>query len=211
MQNKNLGILGSILAIALLIGGVMLLSRAGQSQPQQPSPSEVQKEGAIPGNNIDGSYFTVGGINYYYGRQTMAATSSSVCVFPNPFGSATSSIVRFQSQISSSSATGIGIAALKFDLSTTTAAGGYGSSTPALIYGHSLAAGAKDSVQWQPTSSSTPSSSQILTINSGATADGSSPFVLGPSEKITYRIASGTPGTFSTYLVGTCNVLIQQF
>ena len=138
--------------------------------------------------------------------QLMTATSSSVCVINNPFGAATSTVDYFTASIASSSATGLGLGVHLFDLSTTTAAGGFGSSSPALIYAHSLADSATaDTVVWnkQVLASTTAVVGTVFT-DRGGTVNGVSPFFIKGAEKLTYRIATSSQNTFSTYFQGSC-------
>lgn len=204
-NNIVLVIVSALLGAGLLIGGFLLNGNG----------TKVPGLGSIGGDLAPNGYYTLNGVEHWSGTQGFMATSSSVCVFNNPFPNATSTIVSFSAGISSSSPTGTGISvgANQFDLSTTTAVGGYGSSTPALIYGHIVAAGTTgDFVSWtaQRFSSTTIPGNILFTDRGPAIPDGVSPFILNGTQKITYRIASGTPQTFSTYYIGKCNLTVRK-
>lgn len=203
-MNKNLSLaaVGLLAIIGVAFGGLAFFKQA-------PQP------GSIGGDLAPNGYYSLNGVQMWSGIQGFMATSSSVCVFANPFPNATSSLVSFSAVISSSSPTGTGISVgqNQFDLSTTTAVGGYGSSTPAFIYGHVVAAGATGDTVWFTTNrfASTTVAANTLFSDRGPTLDGSSPFILTGTQKLSYRIASGTPATFTTYYVGRCSATIQKF
>lgn len=151
-------------------------------------------------------YYSVGGVNRALERVAFSATSSVPAVIANPWGSLASSTI---DQVNCQGTNNLG-ATEKFDISTTTTAGGYGSSTPALVYAYSVASGAQFTIDWSGVSSSTPSSSQILAINSGGTANGNNPYVLAPSAFVTLRIGTSSPSTYGTYMTGFCNAQLTE-
>lgn len=148
------------------------------------------------------SYSVSAGVDEAYIEQSFTATSSIPCIIPNPFGAATTTITAFTAVITSGTANLTGL----FDLATSsaTALGGYGSSTPTLIQAHSVSGGAQDYMAWLPNAAST-TNSKIL---SPVSVDGASNLILGPSQNLVYRNATGTPGTFATYWTGTCSAII---
>lgn len=127
----------------------------------------------------------------------MAATSSVVCSIQNP-ASATSTLERFTALIN---ANGIGVAQT-VDIATSSTA--YATSTPALAYAASIGTG-EDHVVWTPGIAST-TNPNVLAYDSWAST-GESPFIIGPSEYLNMRIATGTPGTFSSYWTGNCTAV----
>lgn len=146
------------------------------------------------------AYYTVGGAQKAAnGGSLNSATSSSPIIVRNPwFGSASSSVDMYNINI----ATGV-TGANTYDVSTTTnCTGGNASSSPAFTLARSVASGGTDTLNWEPVSSSTPIG-RLLAINSGAGADGHTPYFLAPNECITMRVATGTPGTFTTFWTGT--------
>lgn len=162
--------------------------------------------GAVPNSTQDTPYYSFGGVERYTYRQLMTATSSGICVQKNPWN-ATSTLEGFDAYLASSSATGLGIANLLFDLSTTSTLGGYGSSSPAFIKAHVLVAGTLDQVTWSPMlfGSTTVLSNALFSDKGLGNASGTTPFFVKPGDYVTYRIASGTPGTFGTYFQGYCD------
>lgn len=156
-------------------------------------------------DQVDSPYYSIGGVRLYSSRQAMSATSTQVCTFNNPFR-ATSTVVRFSSVIT----TGI-LGTNKFTLSTTstTNLGSYGSSSPALVLEHSVAASAVDSMVWVPNyGTSTPGVLGIAYAGGDGTGAG---ILLGPNEALTYRFSTSTANTALTaYLAGSCSATIQQ-
>lgn len=150
-------------------------------------------------------YETRGGIDYADYQQTIAATSSVICIMPNPFGTATSTIVRHIVQVTSN-----GLAATQaIYTSTTTGTGGYGSSTPALIQNFITGAGEFTAV-WQPNSATSTNSGIPTDLLPGMTDTGLSRYILGPSEYLTDRVATATPRTLDTYYTGTCSTTVSK-
>lgn len=154
------------------------------------------------------AYYVRGGVDYADAQVAFTSTSSSPAIIRNPwFGTATSTIDVGLAQITS----GI-LGANTFDISTTTnCTGGNASSTPALVYGHSVATGAVDTVSWHPTSTTTKPALPYLADYTGVGADGSSPFILRSNECISLRIATSSPGTFAGgYWAGTLSFTFHK-
>lgn len=151
-------------------------------------------------------YENKGGVTYAYTNVSFSSTSSVPVIIPNPFGAATTSIDSVVCKIT----TGV-TGTNTFDLSTTTGTGGYGSSTPALIYGHSVATGAQDTFVWTPylTASTTLATGKLFSMDTGL-KDGTSPFFLAPSAFVTLRIATATPGTLATPYGGSCSAQFHK-
>lgn len=147
------------------------------------------------------SFWTAGGVDFAAVTESFTSTSSVPLVIDNPF-SATTSIDKIMCVV-----TGNGLGAQVFDISTTTAAGGYGSSTPALVYGVSIGANAQETFLWQPAGSST---TPWLTLAVPSNSNGKSPYILKPNEDVTVRIATSSPGTFSSYLSGSCALQVSK-
>ncbi len=150
------------------------------------------------------AYQTLGGIDFAFVENDLTATSSIPGIIANPFGStaATSSLVSCGMVVTSN---GIAVAQ-SFDVSTTTGTGGYGSSTPAIISG--FAAGAAQffmpcGFNSATTTSSTASNQYVpVGLLPGRTQSGASNYIIQGGEFLTGRIASSTPGTFSSYWTG---------
>lgn len=156
------------------------------------------------------TFYTLGGIDYAAVQMPMTATSSIPAIIPNPFGAATSTLVSCHVQVT---ANGIAVGQT-FDISTTTGAGGYGSSTPAILSGFSTGAGQFTA----PCNFNSATSTAAVTNPSGVkigllpgmTSTGVSNYIVGPSEYVTTRISSSTPGTFSSYWTGTFSAVFMK-
>ncbi len=158
------------------------------------------------------AYYTLGGVTKVYLQQNFTATSSVPVIFNNPFATSSNAVITASIDRVVCKVTGAILGSNTFDLSTTTGAGGYGSSSPALILGHSVASLAQDNVLWTPLATSTQSLPyRILTgsMYQGNSPDGSSPFFWRNNEALTYRIATGTPG--NSFYTGTCEVEATKF
>lgn len=194
-MNKNLVlvIVGAIVGVALFVGGTLL-----------PKPVTV---GAIPGNNIDGNYFTIGGVDYYHIKLPILATTTVLCRVPsNVFGAATSTLVA----ASLNPGTGTNpLGAITFDLSTTSSSIGHSTSSPALARGFSIAAAPAIPFIW---SLATTTNTQTIGVAVGANGfdGGSSNVFIRPGEGLTFRVATGTPGTYTSFLSGTCEVTLRK-
>lgn len=179
--------------IILLIGAVAVIGVGlGLSASNAPKPNF----GAIAGPDIPYPYLNVNGNLTYYSSTQLIATSSIVCRIQNP-AAATTTLQNFALNISASGLT----AAQQFDLSTTTASEGYGSSTPAFIASGSIQSTANGPtyVAYQPMATST--GGPLIRV----TGDGSSPFIIKPNEYLTVRIGTSTPRSFASYLTGSCS------
>ena len=178
------------------------------------STSEEDMLGAMPGNEInDPCIITNGSKECSVTVAMQSATTSTFCSIQNP-ANATSTIL----------AVGTGMReempqAQTYDISTTTAAFKYGSTTPALVFAHSIGAGVKDSIAWSPnmaTSTEKFASAPIVVngkegvYNARHFADGRHPFILGPTEYVTWRIATSSPSANYTTFAGTCTLKVQK-
>ena len=165
--------------------------------------------GAIPGDSVDGNFWTVGGNKRYYTQVPVAATSSAICAIQNPFN-ATSSIVS-AGLIITRGVTGNNT----FDISTTTNDFKFGSSTPALVYAEPLTSLTQKSVPWKPNATTTSNAVTGATnpfrgVLAGLTNTGASNYFLGPNEWVTWRIATSSAGTFATPFAGTCTLQLEK-
>lgn len=197
----NNNVLVVIVAVAVLGTGFALLAKP-TPQINVNLPEQSQTYGAVSGPSVEGPYFTIGGVETYYANQSFNATSSTICSIANPFG-ATSTIRTIGA---SRTATGIG-GTQAFYLSTTTSTGRYGSSTPAFVADY-RATTANFAFSWSAGGAT--STNQMLGLLQPSDAVGQSTAILGPLEVITLRIATGTPGTFSTYMTGRCTAELQR-
>ena len=173
--------------------------------PQQAKQVATNVLGAIPGTSVDGNYFAIGGVEYYHFKTNIAASSTVPCyVRPNPFGSATTSV-----EMASFQPTAGTNGAFTFDFATTTSAGGYGTSTPALARAVSVAA-----VPTRPFVYALATTTTAFTIGRAVGVDASdgsmSNVFVKPGEGLVFRIATGTPGTIAVPLTGTCEVVLRK-
>ena len=151
------------------------------------------------------SYFTLGGVDYADVEVSLSATSSVPGIIPNPFGTATSTLVLCQSQVTVN-----GIAATQnLYVSTTTGTGGYGSSTPAIMTAFvtgtgqfTAPCGFNSATSTANVATAQPNATQSDLLP-GRTQTGASNYIVGPSEFLTLRIATATPRTLDTYWTGT--------
>jgi hypothetical protein len=153
------------------------------------------------GTSGTAEFWTLGGVDYASVQVSMAASSTFPCAITNPFGTATSTMLNHIVQVTSN---GIGSAQL-LDVSTSSTA--YASSSPAFVKAYSAAAGQFTQV-WTPGIGST-TRPGILGYDSFS-PNGDSPYVVGPSQFVTTRIATGTPGTFASYYTGTCSATFMK-
>lgn len=166
--------------------------------------------GAVPTlDGVSSPYSSISGFREYRETRSLTATSSHICAFQNPFG-ATSTIASL-----SAKSTNAGIAeANNLYISTSSAA--FGSSTAALVSAFAMGTG-QWNVEFQQNSATTTGSTingamttADTTLLPGLRADGSSAYILGPTEWVTFRIATSTAGTFSSYDAGTCSASFKQ-
>ncbi len=190
-MNKVLNI--AIGLVAAIIGGVIVLQFAPQPQPAQPAPDQY---GAVNGSNFETGDLTVGGVPTFAKRLLMAGTSSVPCSMQNPFG-ATSTLTRFTALVTSN---GIG-AAQTVDLATSTTA--FGTTSPSLVWAHTVSAG-RDGMLWTPGAASSTVNANVL----GGGNDGTDNLIIGPTQYVNLRIATGTPG--AAYWTGACEYHWQK-
>lgn len=159
---------------------------------------QIARTGAISNlSAVDSPYVKIGGNERYYYSQTMVGTSSAVCQIKNPFN-ATSTLIGYSFQVTSN-----GLGAQTIDVSTSTTA--YGTSSPAYVKAYSAGSG-QFSVVWGRGATTT---SVALIGNTGA-SQGFTHNVIGPNEYVNTKVATATPGTFSSYYTGTCRGVFEK-
>ncbi len=164
--------------------------------------SSGQKFGSLAGPDIPFPYLRWGGFGpIWHAAQSPTATSSVICAIQPPIGTSTPTFISWRPD---NLAFGSG---QTFDISTTTAANGYGSSSPALVQGASLAS----SVVWIPNASTTAN----VNVLNGTNGNGSTIFTIVNTSTssptfLTFRVATATPGTFATGLAGNCQAEFNQ-
>ena len=158
-------------------------------------------------DGVDNGSVSINGYKEFYFTNTLTATSSFICSFQNPY-QATSSIVAVGAQ-----ATNAGVAeANNLYISTSTTA--YGTSTTALVQAFPMGTG-QWTVELEKNSATTSVTNVTLggvpvDLLPGRTNTGASNYILGPTEFITWKIATTTGGTYTTYDVGVCTARVKR-
>lgn len=195
-------IVSGIAVVALLVSGFTYFHKPDQVVIDRTVDRVVNKLGAVSSlENVDNPFVGIGGVNTWHKEQNMAATSSVVCAFLNPWG-ATSTLKSFTAQ---ATANGLGSQALYLSTSTSNTAP-TSTSTPELVSAFATGAG-QFSLPWNDSNATT----TIGNLLGNPNQDGTNPFIVGPTEYVTLVMATGTPGTFSSYLSGTCDAVFQRF
>lgn len=158
-------------------------------------------------DGVDNPFVSINGVKTFNYGASLTATSSYVCSFQNPYN-ATTSIVSVGAE---STANGIAVANNLYVSTSTTA---FGTSTPALVDSFAMGTG-----QWtlelqknsatSTQSASNPNGTQANLLP-GRNQAGASNYILGPTEWVTFKIATTTGGTFSTYNVGKCSGVLKR-
>ena len=199
-MSKNL-ILSAV--VALVVAGVIVVGfypRVNVNALAQEVIAKVQEAlGAVPGTDIDSTVLSVGGMRLGFVKTSIVATSSRLCAIKNPIG-ATTTVESAGVLITSN---GIADAQL-LSISTSTTA--FASSTTAFVYEYSLAASVQNHVAWSPQAATTTN----VNLIKGFDSTGRNNYILGPTEWLTFRIATGTAGTFANYYVGNCTASFQE-
>ena len=198
-MNKNT-LIGIAVAIVIAIGGYQF--------PQVQTVTQNVLGAVSTLDGVDNPFTSINGNKNYYYSNSLTATSSFICSLQNPYR-ATSTIVSLGAESNN-----IGIAAANaLYVSTSTTA--YGTSTPNLIDAFPMGTG-QWSVELQKNSAT--STAGVATqgygvqteLLPGRTQAGRSNYILGPSEFITWKIATTTGGTFVTYDTGTCTAILHK-
>lgn|SRR3990167_3335371 len=172
-------------------------------QPRNSEPSE--RLGAIPGDTVTGSYFSIGGVEMAYLSAVISATSSVPCSFGNPFTS-TSSIMSFSARF-----TDTPVAATTLDLSTSSTKALIATSATKLIHARSVKANGADYLLWQPGTNNTTTPAVYY-----APTDGVSPYILraDPKDYLGLKVATSTPGNSTgsntDIYAGSCSAVFQR-
>lgn len=162
---------------------------------------------------VDNPFVKVNGMQFWAGTVPTTATSSIICAIKNPYN-ATSTIVASSVEQTERGNSTWSWTAHNLYMSTSTLYAGLASSTPALVAAFPMGTG-QFSVNFQPNSATStsvtdtnqPSDKDVLP---GRTAAGKSNYILGPSEYLTWRIATSTVTTLDTYPTGTCTAVFRK-
>lgn len=162
------------------------------------------------------------GICYGFVSTALAATSSTICILPNPLG-ATSTIKRTSLSIFENP---FGAQVLYVSTSTDARASAgstingslTGTSSPSLVDARLIGAAEKAAIVWEPllwattTEDGTASLGTVGRVFTDSrpdrTAGGANtndlPFIIGADEVIAFTFATDTPGVFGSYITGQC-------
>jgi hypothetical protein len=149
---------------------------------------EIPKKdlGAIPGNAVEGSYFTIGGIEYAHIKQPWIATTTRVCIIKNPFPNATSTLLSFTAKN-----TNLVVGANTFDIATTTHLNGFGAtSSQAILRGFTVA-------------------TNEYAATDGVNGSNNIPTLLFPKENLNLRRYATTSAGTDNY-TGVCTARFQK-
>jgi len=202
MTHKTTFVALIVIAIIAIVG---LFTPQGRKVAEK-VVSPVTQLGAVSTlDGVDMPFISIGGKRAYSYSQAMIATSSTICAIQNPFR-ATSTITVLSAQ---STSNGIAVANNLYVSTSTTQ---YGSSTPALVHAFAMGTG-----QWflsfrgnSATTTGGTGGTNSADLLPGMYPNGSSRYILGPSEWVTFRIATSTAGTFASYNTGTCTGLFER-
>lgn len=194
MSNKQS--LGAVLAVLLVLLGLGYAA----TRPAHSPTSETPAPGALSSVDNLGPYINFGGVTEWNASGQPQATSSAFCSIQNRNFS-TSTILAVGLRIDST-----GLGTQTFDIATSTTQ--FGTSTPALVYGATVPVASGGTYRWSPGGIATTSNQTTVLMPVGGLSNGS-PYVLAPNEYLNFRIASGTPGTFASYLTGKCTARFQ--
>jgi len=190
MSNKKT--IYAVGAVALVVLASTIYAGGFKMRGQEEAPAPIVQDevfGAVGSPDIPSPWIRYGGVTQYAANGTWdTATSSVVCSIQNPAASTTT----LDSFVSHISATGLGSQVLS--LSTSTSA--VGSSSPSIIL--DVAVSGKTDLVFH--AGNEQGSGNLL----GIATTGNSNFIWGADEYLNLRVATATPGTFSTYMTGTC-------
>lgn len=174
----------------------------GKDQVPQPGPL-----GAVPTlDGVDHPFVKINGYQFYQKSFAFTATSSFICAIQNPYG-ATSTIEALGAQSLTNGVT----EANNLYVSTSTSA--FGTSTPNLIDAFAMGTGLWV-VELEKNTATTSAANNVAGVQAnllpGRTQAGGTRYVLGPTEWITWKIATTTGGTYATYDTGNCTVQLKK-
>lgn len=209
MDNIKNIVITAVVVGGLAIGLVSVAKTSNislNSSPNVSTPSgEGQRFGSLTGPIIYSDYLVVGGVKTSYRWAEFTATSSSICKLQAPTN-ATSTVTSIAVKVNTILIPSVPV----LDVSTSSAtSGGYGSSTPAFIA--SATPATTTPLYWvAPGNAST--TVKLWGITPNSLGNGSVDFVVAPSEWITVKLATTTPGTFAAgYLTGVCSAVFREF
>lgn len=208
MNSKNVVI--GVGAVLLVILGVSYLKPAAVNVEVKVPQTETRELPLAAVSTLDGvdtPDVSIGGRKTYQKTIPFTATSSVVCSVKNPFN-ATSTMASFSAVISR----GL-LGANTFTLSTSSSAfgsisgtTGYGSSSPAFIKDKTVASTLSDSISFRPYATTTTNS--VGYVWDSFPVAGGQNWVIGATDYINLRIATGTPGL--GFYGGSCSYNLEK-
>jgi len=203
--------MNKILVIGLVAVGIIAVSGVFFPQVTERIIERVEtKLGAVSTlDGVDMPYVTIGGNKTYFYNQGMNASSSVVCSVKNPF-QATSTLVNYSAGVTNNPLTGL---KLYFDLATSTNQYQAGFTTgTAFLYHAMIADGTDGAFSWSPRFGTSTVNELFwnTSMSGGNMVSSTSPFIVGPNDYVTLRISTSTPGTFASYLTGSCSAIMQK-
>lgn len=178
--------------VAAVVAFLFVMPRVPTDQPE-PQPGATA--------DISSPYLQWGGVSQYSVGVSPTATSSVFCSILLPTTAGTSTILGVSFRTISN-----GLGSQVFYISTSTTV--VGSSSPALISAASIPA-AGGVIAWQPGIQSTSSPDVLGNLESIVGNKGMTPFIILPGQRVNFRVATNTPGTFAAYLGGKCTARFQ--
>lgn len=167
-----------------------------------PKGNSVVKQvfGGVPTlDGVDNPSTSIGGVRTFYVRQSLTATSSTICSIRNPYG--TSTLNSFTVAINS----GI-LGANNYSISTSSNT--YATSSTVFVLDNTVATGAQDYLAWYPNGTTT--STRTWGAISPAT-NGELNYFIAPGEYVNVRLATTTgAGALTAYYQGSCSAEFRQ-
>ena len=204
---KNVGTV--VIISAIVAGGIVFVFNGGTEVVREIRiPSD--QLGAIPGSEIDGNYFTIGGVEFAHITMQAVPTSSAPCVVKNPWN-ATSTLTFFSASFSDAPVD----LTPSLDLSTSTNAYLSATNTPAFISNFAFTSDSVNDLIWQLGASSATSSNldgQVLISQKNPT-DGATPILIKSGEFVGLKNGTSTPGpsqTTKSKFVGQCTASFRK-
>lgn len=202
LENKKV-VFGSVGVIFLVILGFSLFGGSSKQAPQVEYPPAV---GSVTSPEISDNHISVNGVTTWTLRQNMAVATTTLCSFPNPAGSATSTFVGSGINVgtATSSLVSIGVqimtgtsTAAFFDIATSTSQ--FATSSPAFAYGVSVPSGAQYSGSFTVSGGTGSATSSDAKLTSSLPDAGN---IIKPGEIV--NVKTSTPGLGGYTYTGQC-------
>lgn len=191
-------------SLALIVIAIIAIGYIGYTYPKVPQ-AVIGAVSTLDG--VDLPFVNINGQREWRGGIPMTATSSVLCSFKNPYA-ATSTVEYFSAEVTSR---GTLVQANNLYISTSTTA----SATSTNAWNSAFAMGTGQfSYTFQKnvatTTGALADNGAPTNVLEGVNADGSSNYILGPSEYLNFAIGTSTAGTYVTYMTGGCSTVIKK-